>query len=379
MGRYSGSRNRSAPKYRFHKATGQAVVTIDGKDRYLGPYDSEESKEKYQRLVAQRNLSQVVKRRQAKVVTINGLIINYLRFCKSHYLKRGELTSEWYSVKAVMQRLKKQHGSTKVLDFGPVVFKEFRETLIAERLKRSTINHYCCHIKWMFERAAEDELIDASLYHRIKLVRNIQMGRSEAVESQDVMPVEQSMVDATIKHLSKQLGDMVRLQLLAGMRPGEVVIMRPCDIDRSGEVWIYRPAQHKTQHHGGRLAKDRSIPLGPRAQELLAKYLLIHHETFCFPSRTNPRYSVSGYRQAIHRAVKKLAPDDLSADEKTEWAKQNRWNPNQLRHTAATNARKHAGLEVAQQVCGHSQMRTTESVYAEIDIEMAKQYARKFG
>ena len=32
-------RSRSVPKYRKHKASGQAVVTLDGMDFYLGPYN----------------------------------------------------------------------------------------------------------------------------------------------------------------------------------------------------------------------------------------------------------------------------------------------------------------------------------------------------
>ena len=31
------------PKYRLHRASGQAVVTLDGKDRYLGPFGTTES------------------------------------------------------------------------------------------------------------------------------------------------------------------------------------------------------------------------------------------------------------------------------------------------------------------------------------------------
>jgi integrase len=31
---------------------------------------------------------------------------------------------------------------------------------------------------------------------------------------------------------------MIPLQQLSGMRPGEIVIMRPRDIDRSSNVWI---------------------------------------------------------------------------------------------------------------------------------------------
>lgn len=39
---------------------------------------------------------------------------------------------------------------------------------------------------------------------------------------------------------------MVQMQLLTAARPGEVCIMRPCDIDRSGRIWVYKPKDHKT-------------------------------------------------------------------------------------------------------------------------------------
>ena len=34
------------PAYRHHKKSGNAVVTLDGRDRYLGPWKSKESREK---------------------------------------------------------------------------------------------------------------------------------------------------------------------------------------------------------------------------------------------------------------------------------------------------------------------------------------------
>ncbi|MBP7935844.1 MAG: hypothetical protein KA354_14455 [Phycisphaerae bacterium] len=40
------------PSYRHHKPSGQAIVTIDGKDFYLRPYDTPESQSKYDRLIA---------------------------------------------------------------------------------------------------------------------------------------------------------------------------------------------------------------------------------------------------------------------------------------------------------------------------------------
>jgi hypothetical protein len=41
------------PSYRYHKARNCAVVTVDGRDHYLGKYDSPESWEKYHRLIAE--------------------------------------------------------------------------------------------------------------------------------------------------------------------------------------------------------------------------------------------------------------------------------------------------------------------------------------
>jgi len=41
------------PAYRLHKARNCAVVTIDGRNYYLGPFGSPESHEKYAHLVAE--------------------------------------------------------------------------------------------------------------------------------------------------------------------------------------------------------------------------------------------------------------------------------------------------------------------------------------
>ena len=45
--------------------------------------------------------------------------------------------------------------------------------------------------------------------------------------------------------------------------------MRTLDIDRSGRIWVYSPASHKTEHHG----RERKIYLGPVAQTVLRPWL----------------------------------------------------------------------------------------------------------
>ena len=42
------------PKYRKHRASGRAVVTLYGQDRYLGPYGTKASRIEYDRLIGER-------------------------------------------------------------------------------------------------------------------------------------------------------------------------------------------------------------------------------------------------------------------------------------------------------------------------------------
>lgn len=45
--------NQTLPRYRLHRASGQAVVTIGGRDHYLGPFGSDASHRARDRLIAQ--------------------------------------------------------------------------------------------------------------------------------------------------------------------------------------------------------------------------------------------------------------------------------------------------------------------------------------
>ena len=43
----------SIPKYRKHRASGQAIVTIAGRSHYLGPHGTVSSRTEYDRLIAE--------------------------------------------------------------------------------------------------------------------------------------------------------------------------------------------------------------------------------------------------------------------------------------------------------------------------------------
>lgn len=218
------------------------------------------------------------------------------------------------------------------------------------------------------------------------------------------------MVEATLPHLQPIVADMVRLQRLTGARPAEICILRPCDVDRSGDVWAYRPAHHKTEHHG----QERVIFIGPKAQAVLLPYLLRASGAHCFspkesegkhnaqrreeraspmtPSQTKRKrlrrparapgdhYTVESYRRAIHRAADKANVAAVKATPGAPWVRLliRRWCPNRLRHSAATEIRARYGLEAAATVLGHAKADVTQ-IYAERDLAKAEAIMRDVG
>ena len=78
---------KRVPSYRLHKPSGRAVVTLNGKDHYLGEYGSAESREAYNRLLLQwesagRSLSFGSK------PTVAMIAADYVEFCKTYYPDR---------------------------------------------------------------------------------------------------------------------------------------------------------------------------------------------------------------------------------------------------------------------------------------------------
>ena len=84
------SKNRQPPSYRHHKVTGQAFVTLSGKDHYLGRYRSEESRAEYDRLVGEwmTNGRRPQQRVNAVPLTMVELLVAYSLHVEQTYRDR---------------------------------------------------------------------------------------------------------------------------------------------------------------------------------------------------------------------------------------------------------------------------------------------------
>ena len=92
--------NSSLPKYRLHRASGQAVVTLYGKDIYLGPWRSKASKLEYDRLIREWVAAGRPTRQVAGTndITVVELAAAYLDFAKGYFRKNGKPTDTIYQV-----------------------------------------------------------------------------------------------------------------------------------------------------------------------------------------------------------------------------------------------------------------------------------------
>jgi integrase len=417
-------RKGSPPSYRLHKQSGQAIVSLpkgDGKyqDVLLGPHGSPESHAEYRRVLAEWEArGRKLAAHPEGGLTVAELMVAYWAHAEKHYRHPdGTPTGELNPLKQSLRPLKRLYAHTPAAEFGPLALKAVRQHMIDQGLSRKVVNQRVRRIKAMFRWAESEELVPPSTTHALSTVAGLRAGRSAATERQPVTPVPREVVEATLPFLRPVVVDMVRLQLLCGMRPGEVVNIRGLDIDTTGPVWLFRPGSdrgprgaHKTAWRG----HERVIPIGPRGQEIVRRYLKPDPHAYLFspaeavqafhaergrrrrtkvpPSqarrprtaapRRKPkdRYTVASYGRAVARACNRA---DRDAHKKDPAVPADRvvvphWHPHQLRHSFGTEVRRRFGAEAAQTSLGHRQMAATE-IYAEKNLALAVEIAASIG
>jgi len=416
------------PSYRLHRSSRQAIVTLSGRDYYLGSFNAPESRAEYDRLIQewlanQRQIMEksVTKNGKDQGVTINELISQYWVFASGYYVKNLKPTSELHALRFSFKPLVALYGTTTVDVFGPSSLKAVRQKMIDNGLCRTLINRLINRIRRIFKWGVENELVRSSTLEALRAVAPLKRGRCSVRESDPVKPAPESLITAIEPYVSRQVWAMIQLQLLTAMRPGEVIQMRRRDIDTTGAVWLYRPESHKTEHHG----IERSIYLGPQAQKFVMPFLNRADDAFLFSpleadkerreklsaARKTPLscgnrpgthcarqpqrkpgicYDVNSYRRAINYGCERAFPwpkhagrglDQLTPEERAElkaWRKAHHWHPHQLRHNAATNLRKEFGIEAARLILGHKSVTVTE-IYAELDRQKASDIIAKVG
>lgn len=383
------------PRPRCHK--GAAVVDLyDGGKRRtitLGRWGSPEAQTEFERLLKGSRSGSV-----RMDVTLNEVLLAFLKWAVAHYrTPDGRETSEVREFKLVARHLRLQFGDSLASEFGPLKFKAVRESMIAAGWCRGVVNQRAARIVRIMKWAVAEELVPAAVHHALIAVDGLRAGRTTAPESKPIEPVDAATVAATMPYVNRHVRAMVELQQVTGMRPGEVCRIRLAEIDHTGEVWIYKPALHKTRHHG----KTREVLIGPKGRAVIETFLAggavldvasplfsprrAREERFA-ALRASRRTKVQPSQASRRKAKPKLQPAEAyspgtyanAIKKAAVKAGVSHWHPNQLRHKYASEVRREHGLEAAQVLLGHSRADVTQ-VYAERNRGLGVSVASKIG
>lgn len=406
------------PPLRLHKGTQLYYIFLNNRRHYLGRHKPA-AEEKRRRLIAESltGRAESSKLEGARPLTCAEACEVYLR----HVQPRVSACS-YHRVYRAMEAVIELYGATPVIEFKALHLDAVRLHLMAQKQRRCNPNgirsegdplsrRYLNHLTktilqawtWLESRGHAPEGRSAHL----RTLRGLREGEGGR-EPPHVLAVDVADVEAVLPYCAPVVGDMVRVQLLTGMRPGEMVQMTPAAIARTPEqkvpvpggkpvgglvingkpVWVYAPPKHKTRYRG----KYRLVALGPQVQAILEPYLKNREpDQPLFSPRESARralairrkrggqgkplrgkrmpkdrYTTLAFAQGVGRAVGRCNRDR---------AKQNLppvedWNPNQLRHAVATLAEATSGRDTAQAVLGHASPDVT-AIYAEQALRRA--------
>lgn len=355
------------PSYRLHKASGQAVVVLNGNTLYLGKFGSDESKTKYRRVIAAYmengrapteaalTVAQAVERFTAAVVDKS-----HDRADDSHY-------------RCAFAPLLQLFASEPVTSIGPLRFREVRAVYPTLGWSVTHCNAQADRLKRFLRWLVCEEQFPAERLQSIKALPRISASR---VAKESFLPVSWDLVDATCSDLCYAVRGLVYFLWWTGARPSEACQVAAESINRDGRlkladgtverlsgVWIFSPKAHKTRARG----HERYVLIGPKAQAMLAPYLQGSGSAFRpadVRAGASTQYTPTSLGRAIARATNRLGVEH--------------WCPYSLRHAAATRFRAAGGLEVARTLLGHAPVTVTER-YARPDWHRAAQVISEIG
>jgi integrase len=298
---------KSLPSYLEHKKSGKGrlvwtdTLGIRHEKLLPGLYQSQESLAAKARLELELATSPTQSTADQTSITVNEVLLSFLTWAATHYrTPTGEPTTEIGELKWSIRPVRELYGDTPAVQFGPRALAAVRLHMIGLKWCRTLINRRIDRVKRVFKWATSEELVPVTVYQALRTLTGLQKGRTTARESVPVKPVDPAHVAATLPRLNRHVRAMVQLQQHTGMRPAEVCGLSFQQIDRTCELWVYRPVRHKTAHRG----KSRAIPFGPRARSVLITFLVgenpppVGFETIDLEDETIRLASANAYQEA---------------------------------------------------------------------------------
>ena len=230
--------NKKSNKIRvpsLRACNGRACADFKGKRVYYGCVGSLEAEEAYRRDVLIYVANKGTFPASGQGTTIAELMLAYWRDRRRYFQKPdGTHTSSLERIRQALKPLKDTYAHVEANDFRTIDLLAMRQAWIDKGLSRKTVNDYTAALKHLFKWGAARDLVKPTVYQALATIEGLRPGRSEAKETERRQPVRQEHVDVIESQVSRQVWAMIQLQLLTGARPGEIVNLRPIDLDTQG-------------------------------------------------------------------------------------------------------------------------------------------------
>jgi hypothetical protein len=176
--RTMGRPKKTVPNYRFH-LSGQAVVTFNGTNFYLGKHNSPESQAKYSRLVAEYiesgYLTPNVETHQGlAAITVADVCSDYREHINKRY---ANAPKEILRLNRLCELLEMEHGDCVADAFGPRRLDQVRDTLIASGNSRRYVNRLIRAVRQIVRHALSPELIDPLALVKLESLEPLRHGQ----------------------------------------------------------------------------------------------------------------------------------------------------------------------------------------------------------
>jgi integrase len=375
------------PRITHHQQSGRDRCRVNGRDVYLGPHDSEESRRAYAELVARLTagqLSEPPASASPAQTLVADVVAAWLVQEGPRHPEDGRELAQFRRSFAPLLAL---HGATPASSFGVLQLEEVQQAMAsgswmgeAERQcqkKRgikhkgwagTVVNARVKRVRRVWRWAERRGLVPEGKWANLCTITPLRRTDRRVRHTTRRRPCSFADLLAVARCAPPPIRAMLVLQWWSGMRPGEARALRRDEVDTSGTEWLYRPGTHKRAH----AEQSRVVVLGPKARAVLRPWLARAAASgYVFPPSQKCRkggrafYSMTGYSQAVRRARIKAGVPDITAY--------------LARHSCKQRVTRALGLDHARSVLGQKSLGTTADYGDQVDLELARAAARKLG
>jgi integrase len=355
-----------------HKPSGRDRVRWRGVEYPLGPTGSEESRREYARLIKlfAADLDAPPPPRQAAPsrITVNEAVALW-----DEKASAALAPKEAQSHRRALLVVCRVCGTRKLADFDAAALGEVQAAMLsgswmrpAERERAaqsgkpvdwcaSVVNRRIGRVKNVWRWLELNKIAPRGCSGELSLLKGITATDRRARHRPRTRPADGGDLEALLRFLrAPAVRAMLRVQWWTGMRSGELRVMRAGEVDRSGEVWLYRPSSHKNDWRG----QERVIAIGPQAQAVLGPRLDCRRPgEYVFTNRKGTPYSSEMYANMVGRAARRAG---------RPWVR-----PLSFRHGARLRVTRALNLDAARAVLGHASATMTTHYAHGVDVQTA--------